>query len=73
MNALRKHARLIVEGTLGILLILFSLPAIGRALTAFRPKILFSLFLFVLALVIVRDRNTFSQLLARLRSRHNGQ
>ena len=73
MNALRKHARLIVEGTVGTLLILFSLPAIGRALTAFQPKILISLFLFLLALVIVRDRNTFSQLAARLRRKRDAQ
>lgn len=71
MHFIRQHIRPIVQGGLGALLILYSLPAIYRAMTAFQPRIIVGLFFFLVALVYSRDRARIDARLRKLWSTRN--
>jgi len=70
-----RTKRTIIEGSIGGLLILLSLPAIARALTAFDHRVLIGLFLFLIAFIIVRDPQAAARVsdLFHRRSENNGK
>ena len=71
MRLARQHIRPILQGSIGVLLILFSLPAICRAMTTFPPRVAIGLFCFLAALVYSRERARINDLFRKLWSTRN--
>jgi len=68
---MQKKARYFLQGAIGVALITLSLPAVYRAFISFQPRVIVSLFCFLLVLAYSRDRERFHCLAVRLWRRRN--